>query len=254
MRTSILAANWKMNMTSVEIRAYFDRFLDGLAIDPGMEVLFFVPFPYLLPVGEALAAVPSIGYGAQTLFWEESGAYTGETSAAMIRDTGAAHVLGGHSERRKYFGETDETVTRRLRAALATPLRPIRCLGETWEEREAGRTTEVTERMLVEGIRGIGPGDVSRITIAYEPVWAIGSGHHATPEQAQAVQAGLRARLGKEIGSDLAGTLPILYGGSAKPDNTAALMAESDIDGLLVGGASLDPDGFREMLAASRKA
>jgi triosephosphate isomerase len=252
MRNRVLAANWKMNLTSAEIEAYFERFRDGLSIDPGMEVLFFVPFPYLLPVGKMLAGVPYTGFGAQNLFWEPSGAYTGETSAAMIRDTGADRVLVGHSERRKYFGETDETVNRRLRAALAASLRPILCLGETWEEREAGRTAEVTERSLVEGIRGIDPGELRGLSIAYEPVWAIGTGHNATPEQAQEVHAALRARLGKEAGGELAERIPILYGGSANPGNTADLMAQPDIDGLLVGGASLDPGRFREMLASAQ--
>jgi triosephosphate isomerase len=254
MRTFVLAANWKMNLASREIGEYFRRFLEDLTIQSGTEVLFFVPFPYLFLVGASLEGVESIGYGAQNLHWEPSGAFTGETSSSMIRDTGANRVLVGHSERRKLFGETNETVNRKLKAAFAASLQPILCLGESREEREAGQTMEVARHSLLEGIQGIGKDDLRSLTIAYEPVWAIGTGINATPDQAEEVHAALRGWIANEVGSSAAETIPILYGGSASPENTAELLAELDIDGLLVGGASLDPGKFRDMLSRGQNA
>ncbi len=254
MRKCVLAANWKMNHTSGVIGDYFERFFEGLQLGPNAEALFFVPYPYLSMVAGLLEGRENAGVGAQNLYWELSGAFTGEISAGMIEDTGAGYVLIGHSERRKYFGETDESVNRKVRAALQSTLRPVLCLGETWEERQAGRTEEVTSRSLMEGIRGIGEKDLRRLYIAYEPVWAIGTGVNATPDQAEEVHSGLRRLIEGEVSEALAADIPILYGGSANPDNTAELMSEPDIDGLLVGGASLDPEKFRKMMISGQKA
>jgi triosephosphate isomerase len=254
MRKCVLAANWKMNLSSREISDYAARFLEGLRIDENSEALFFSPFPYLSMAVEKLGGEDKIGIGAQNLHWESSGAFTGEVSGEMIRDVGAGYVLVGHSERRKYFGETDETVNKKMKTALGISLRPVLCLGETWEEREAGKTEEVTTRSLLEGIRDIGEDDLGMVYVAYEPVWAIGTGVNATPEQAEEVHARLRGLIAREVGKDLADVIPILYGGSANPDNTSELMSEPDIDGLLVGGASLDPEKFRQMIDAGQEA
>jgi triosephosphate isomerase len=254
MRKSILAANWKMNHTAEVIEDYFERFFEGLQLEQNSDALFFVPYPYLFAIAEMLKGRENAGLGAQNLYWELSGAYTGEISAGMIKDTGAEYVLIGHSERRKYFGETDETVNKKLKTAFQAMLNPILCLGETWEQRQEGKTAEVTSRSLLEGIRGIDENDLRRLYVAYEPVWAIGTGVNATPDQAEEVHSNLRGLIAKEVSEELAADIPILYGGSANPDNTGELMSEPDIDGLLVGGASLDPDKFRQMTIAGQQA
>ncbi len=249
MRKRVLAANWKMNLSAGEIRDYFRLLLEDFVIEDDMEALFFVPYPYLPLAADLTGQVRCAGVGAQDLYWESSGAFTGEVSADMISDTGAEFVLIGHSERRKYFGETNETVNRKLKAALAASLKPILCLGETRQEREAGETEDVTRKSLIEGVDGIDPVALSGIYIAYEPVWAIGTGVTATPVQAEEVHAMLREAIASRVNAELAESIPILYGGSANPSNTAALMSEPDIDGLLVGGASLDPGKFGQMIA-----
>jgi triosephosphate isomerase len=243
-----------MNHLSKDIEDYSDRFLPHADICTGMDVLFFVPAPYLFSAVERLGRLEGVEIGAQNLYWEPSGAFTGEISSRMILDTGATRVLIGHSERRKYFGETDETVNRKMKAAVGSSLMPVLCIGETLQERESGRTEDVTERSLLKGIGGIDEEDLKGIVIAYEPVWAIGTGVNATPEQAEAVHAMLRGLVAKEVSANLAKEIPILYGGSANPDNTGALMAEPDIDGLLVGGASLDPESFSKMIALGAEA
>ena len=254
MRKCVLAANWKMNLSSRDVKDYAGRFLEGLQLGVNAEALFFVPFPYLFMAVATLGGEEKIDIGAQNLYWESSGAFTGEVSGEMIRDTGARYVLIGHSERRKHFGETDESVNKRMKAALRASLRPVLCLGETREEREAGKTEDVTTRSLLEGIREIEEGDLDKIYIAYEPVWAIGTGVNATPEQAEEVHAKLRGVMASEVGRRLSDSIPILYGGSANPGNTKELMSEPDIDGLLVGGASLDPEKFRQMIAFGEEA
>lgn len=254
MRKCVLAANWKMNFSSAEIGEYIRRFLDGLQIEHGIEVLFFVPFPFLHLVVELLRGIDGTGVGSQNMHWERTGAFTGEVSGDMVRDTGANLVLIGHSERRKYFGETDETVNRKMIAALRDSLRPVLCLGETWEERQAGRTEEIVTKSLIEGIAGIDEDGLRKIYIAYEPVWAIGTGVNATPEQAEEVHTVLRGLVASHVTPELAESIPILYGGSANPDNTKDLMSESNIDGLLVGGASLDPDKFLQMIMSGKEA
>jgi triosephosphate isomerase len=254
MRKCVLAANWKMNFSSAEIGEYLRRLLEGLQIGDRTEVLFFVPFPYLQRVVESIRGVAGVGVGSQNMYWEKTGAFTGEVSGDMIRDTGADLVLIGHSERRKYFGETDETVNRKMKAALRDSLRPVLCLGETWDERQAGRTEEIVTKSLLEGIEGIDENDLRAIYVAYEPVWAIGTGVNATPEQAEEVHAILRGLVASHVSPELAESIPILYGGSANPDNAKELMSESNIDGLLVGGASLDPGKFLRMISSGQEA
>jgi triosephosphate isomerase len=181
---------------------------------------------------------------AQNLFWVDSGAYTGEISGPMLKDAGCSHVIVGHSERRQYFGETDETVNKKLKAAFASLLTPIFCVGETLAEREQGRTFAVVERQVSKGLEGVSAGDAKKLVLAYEPVWAIGTGKTATPAQAQEVHASIRALVAKIYGQELADEMRIQYGGSVKGDNVAELMKQPDLDGALVGGASLKADSF----------
>jgi len=190
----------------------------------------------------------NIGVGAQNVFWLREGAYTGEVSAPMLRAIGCEWVIVGHSERRQYFGETNETVSKRTEAALESGLRPIVCVGERLEEREAGSTEAVLAEQFRDGIAPLSADKFSKIVIAYEPVWAIGTGKTATPEIAQAAHAHLRQLVRSQYGDASADTCRILYGGSVKPDNTASLMAQPDIDGALVGGASLDPKSFSQIV------
>jgi triosephosphate isomerase len=188
---------------------------------------------------------------AQNLHWEREGAFTGEVSAAMIRDAGAGWVIIGHSERRTLFGETDDTVNRKVRAAIVATLTPIICIGETLLEREANRTLEVLDRQIKAGLDGVTGSELAALVIAYEPVWAIGTGRTATPAQAQQAHEHIRARLSQWFGQDAASRCRVLYGGSVKPDNIAVLMAQPDVDGALVGGASLDADSFTRIVAAA---
>jgi triosephosphate isomerase len=192
-----------------------------------------------------------VGIGAQDLHWEREGAFTGEVSAAMIRDTGANYVIVGHSERRRLFGETDLTVNRKLVAALAHDLTPIVCIGETLQERDEGRTLEVLDRQLEVGLAGLAEAQVASLVVAYEPVWAIGTGRNATPEQAGEAHAHIRKRLVEAFGSGAAAECHIIYGGSVKPDNIKDLVVLPDVDGALVGGASLDPRVFFEIVRHS---
>ncbi len=191
----------------------------------------------------------NIGLGAQNLYWEDKGAFTGEVSAPMLKDAGCQYVIIGHSERRKYFGETDETVNKKIKAALEEGLSPIVCVGETLEEREADKTIEVVKAQLAGGLGGIE--DLSKVTIAYEPVWAIGTGKTATPDQAQEVHKFIRGWISEKYSSQVAESLRILYGGSVKPSNAKELMNQEDIDGALVGGASLDSASFVEIVKNS---
>jgi triosephosphate isomerase len=243
-RAPFLVANWKMNLDRAAARDFCER-LRGLDDELGREgspVRLGVcpPFVYLAEVAAALAGT-RIAVGGQTCRPEAQGAFTGEVSARMVKDVGASHVIVGHSERRRLFHETDSEVRARLDAALAAGLDLIFCLGETLDERNAGRTDEVVLRQLEAGVRGL-PGETlsRRVTIAYEPVWAIGTGLTATPEQAQQVHALLRARLAQLAGGEAAARTTLQYGGSVKPENIADLFASPDVDGALVGGASLE--------------
>jgi triosephosphate isomerase len=208
-----------------------------------VEVVVAPPFTSLGAVAEVLKG-SMILLAAQNVFWEESGAFTGEVSPSMLKDLGCAYVIIGHSERRQYFGETDETVNKRLKAALQSSLLPIVCIGETLEEREAEKTLVVIDQQLTGGLKGLAPDEMGKVVIAYEPVWAIGTGKTATPDQAQEVHRFIRKLLEEISGGEIAGNMRILYGGSVKPDNVDELMAQSDIDGALVGGASLKADSF----------
>ncbi len=247
----LIAGNWKMHKTLGEARALTSEIIATLGDLRGVDVGLFPSATALAAVGEiANAADRSVLVGAQNMHDEPQGAFTGETSAAMILGCGASSVLLGHSERRHVFGESDELVGRKVRAALDAGLRPILCVGETIEEREADQTTTVCKRQLDVAISGISSAsELAEIIIAYEPVWAIGTGHTATPEQAQEVHGFLRGELGGAFESrggttdDRQGTR-ILYGGSVKPGNAGELLAEADIDGALVGGASLDAESF----------
>ncbi|MEW5724887.1 MAG: triose-phosphate isomerase [Thermodesulfobacteriota bacterium] len=242
-RRPLIAGNWKMYKTAAEAVDYINRLKGMLPADLKVDVALAPPCPARAAAGRAAAGSP-IALAAQNVFWEAEGAYTGEVSVGMLQALGVTLVIIGHSERRQYFGETDETVNRRTKAALAGGLRPIVCLGETLEQREAGRTFPVIEAQVQGGLAGFDPGDAGRIVIAYEPVWAIGTGRTATPETAQEVHALIRGLLEKKYDKALANNLRILYGGSVKPENAADLMAQPDIDGALVGGASLKPEAF----------
>ena len=242
MRTPVVAGNWKMHKTAAESAAFAEAFLPLVAGVTGVEIVLAPPFPSIAPLAAALKG-SGVGVASQNVHFADEGAYTGEVSPAMVKDAGATYCIIGHSERRQYFAETDESVNRKVRAALAAGLTPIFCLGETLSEREEGRAFDVVSRQLREGIRGIAAAEAPKVILAYEPVWAIGTGKTATPEQAQEIHAYLRVQM-KEIWGEAAAAVRILYGGSAKPDNVAALLAKEDIDGGLVGGASLFPETF----------
>ena len=248
MRTKIVAGNWKMNKTATEAAALVADIRQAVQDGKGtVEVVVCPPFTDLKTAAEALQG-SNIGLGAQNMHWKESGAYTGEVSAAMLKDLGVKYVILGHSERRQYFAETDQTVNLKLHAALAAGLIPIVCVGETLEEREAGKMQEVIVRQVKEGLKDA---DLSTVVIAYEPVWAIGTGKTATPQQAQEVHALIRQTLRDMVGP-VAETVRIQYGGSMKPANAKELMSQPDIDGGLIGGAALKAPDFAAIVEAGR--
>ena len=232
-----------MYKTPQETCEFFEQFLPNVANVTDRDIVICPPF---VDISAAVEAVQGsrVRIGGQDLYWETEGAYTGEVSAPMLRAAGCEFVIVGHSERRQYFGETDEWVLKKTRAALAAGLTAIVCVGERLEEREAGRTNEVLTQQFRHGLAGLSQEEISRVVIAYEPVWAIGTGRTATPETAQEAQAYLRQLLLEQFGHEVAAQLRILYGGSVKPSNISRLMAMPDIDGALVGGASLDPVSF----------
>ncbi|MDR2945257.1 MAG: triose-phosphate isomerase [Candidatus Adiutrix sp.] len=246
-RKPLLAGNWKMFKTSDQARKFFSELLGLAPPKDDRQVAFGVPFTSLEAAASATAGSPVI-IAAQDVFWEDEGAYTGEVSAPMIKAAGAGAVIIGHSERRQMFGDTGEWVNKKLRAALKAGLMPILCVGETQSEREGGRTFEVLGRQLDEALAGFTPADLGPLVLAYEPIWAIGTGLTATPDTAQEVHAFLRSRLSERLEKNWAEGLRILYGGSVKPDNVAQLMAQPDIDGALVGGASLEAASFAKII------
>jgi triosephosphate isomerase len=246
-RVALLAGNWKMHGTRAEAKALAGALAKSVGRVTGREVVIAPPFTALDAAREAIAGT-RILLGAQNVHGEDRGAYTGEVSAAMLEEAGCTHVIIGHSERRQYYGESDAGVNARLRGALRTALVPIVCVGETLAEREAGTTMQVIERQVRGGIGGVDPDHHARIVLAYEPVWAIGTGHTATPAQAEEVQLAIRTLVRELAGQAVADGMRILYGGSVKPDNIDALMAQPDIDGALVGGASLDAVAFARIV------
>ncbi len=242
-RRPIIAANWKLHKTVAEAQQFVDELKAGVAALEGVDVVVAAPFTALYVMSKDLQGT-SIHLAAQDLFWEDHGAYTGEISAPMLVDVGCSHVLIGHSERRQCFGETDDTVHRKVQAALTAGLHPIVCIGETLEQRQADQTFHIIETQIRSGLAGCNADQVSRLVLAYEPIWAIGTGVTATPTEAQDVHRQIRHLLAEMWGEAAAQGLRVQYGGSVKPDNVAALMAEPDIDGALVGGASLEADSF----------
>jgi triosephosphate isomerase len=245
-RRPLIAGNWKMYKTTAEGAALAAEVRAG-ATRPDVDVLVAPPFTALAAVAKALEG-GRVLLGAQNMHAEREGAFTGEIAPLMLRDAGCSHVILGHSERRQYFGETDEGVAKKAEAAIANGLVPIVCVGETLEERDADRTTVIVERQVERALRGLAPQQVGRLVIAYEPVWAIGTGRTATPAQAQEVHAFIRHLVSKSHGTAAGDGVRILYGGSVKPDNAGALMAEADIDGALVGGASLKAESFLKIV------
>lgn len=251
MRKKIIAANWKMNMTQAEAASFVETFLVEISESTDVEIVIVPPFTAIPAVNTALEHAQHIKVGAQNMHWERSGAFTGEISPAMLRDLFVRYVVLGHSERRTLFGETDEIVNRKVRAAHEAMLRPIVCVGETLEQRERGDVEKVLGTQLRGSLAELGVKELQETVIAYEPVWAIGTGKTATAEQAQEAHAFIR-RVLSEISEDAtADKIRIQYGGSVKPDNARTLMSQPDIDGALVGGASLDPRSFAQIVQAS---
>jgi triosephosphate isomerase len=243
MRKKLIAANWKMFKTPDQTKDFFRDFLPLVQGHSRDEIAVCPPF-IDLPVAVEAARGSSISIGAQNFYWEKEGAFTGEISGPMLVAVGATHVIIGHSERRQYFGETDDTVNMKLKVALEAGLTPIVCVGEMLEEREANLTDDVLRRQCLRAFHAISGKKAGKLVVAYEPVWAIGTGKTATPQIAADAHAIIRAEAGKAFGDEFANGLRILYGGSVKPDNAKSLMSEEEIDGALVGGASLDPKSF----------
>jgi triosephosphate isomerase len=253
MRRPIVAGNWKMNLTIQEGQDLVGKLKASCDKMTAVEIV-------VCPVYTALSAISpllsdsSIGLGAQDMFWEPQGAFTGEVSPIMLRDAGCRYVIIGHSERRRHFGETDETVKRKLASALKHQLRPVVCIGETLQERQAGQTLKVLERQLSGALVGFTSADAEKIVLAYEPVWAIGTGQNATPDQAQESHAFIRKWLVSHWGVETAARVRVQYGGSVTAENAAALMSQPDVDGALVGGASLKAEGFAAIVRAALEA
>ena len=243
MRKKLIAANWKMYKTPDQTCAFFNDFLPMVSGHTRDEIVVCPPFLDLLAALGA-AKGSNVVIGAQNLHWKEEGAFTGETSIVQLRALGVDHVIIGHSERRQYFGETDDTVNLRLKTALEAGFTPICCVGEVLEEREAGMTDDVLRRQCVRAFHAISAKKAAKLVVAYEPVWAIGTGKTATPEIAAEAHAVIRKEATDIFGEEFAAKLRILYGGSVKPENASALMSQEEIDGALVGGASLDPKSF----------
>jgi triosephosphate isomerase (TIM) len=245
-RLPLIAGNWKMHKTGDEA-AQTARILKERVSDvAGVEVMIAPPFTALYQVAAELSG-SAIGLGAQNMHWESKGAFTGEIAPAMLKDLGCRYVIIGHSERRQFFGETDTFVNRKIRAAIEAGLSPVVCVGETESERILEQTFSVLDKQLKNGLDTFVSKELQSLVLAYEPVWAIGTGKTATKEQAQEAHAYIRRRIAEWVGDDVAGGVRILYGGSVKPSNISELMAMPDVDGALVGGASLDPESFSQL-------
>jgi triosephosphate isomerase len=246
-RTPLIAGNWKMYKTSSEAVETAGRLVELVADTSGVDIMIAPVFTALDPVSKVVEG-SRVGLGAQNLYWEREGAYTGEISADMLVSAGCRYVIIGHSERRQYFGETDETVNKKISAAIAADLIPVFCIGETESERESGNTFSVLDKQVRDGLKERVVDDLGTLVVAYEPVWAIGTGKTATSDQAQEAHKYIRSVLDEIFGSVLADATRILYGGSVKPANVSELMAMPDIDGALVGGASLDAESFSQIV------
>jgi triosephosphate isomerase len=252
MRQAFVAGNWKMYTTATQARQLAADVVRGIGLEDRVQIAICPPFPYLLPVAEVVRG-SRVALGAQNVYPEADGPFTGEVSPAMLVDVGCRYVIVGHSERRHQLGETDEFINRKVHKALTAGLDVILCVGETLAEREGDRTEAVLEVQTTKGVAGLTEKDLARLTIAYEPVWAIGTGRNATPEQAELVHAFLRRRIGERFGEKTARDVRIQYGGSVKPDNAAGLLGQPDVDGALVGGASLKADQFLAIVRAGIK-
>ncbi len=254
MRKAIVAANWKMNMTVTETASYIPTFLAETGDDTEVDVVLIPPFTSLAKASELIGEVYSLKLGAQNMSAQKSGAFTGEISAAMLRELFVRFVVIGHSERRQLFGETDQTINAKLHTVHEATLKPIFCIGETLAERDGDQVEAVLRRQLRDGLAGLDYKHIQETVIAYEPVWAIGTGRNATPQQAQEAHVLIRAELAQIADASVAERVRIQYGGSVKPANAAELLSQPDIDGALVGGASLDPRDFAEIANAAKTA
>ena len=250
MRKKVIAANWKMNMNVSEAESFLESFRLEVEDVSGVEIVIAPPFTALAKLSELLGGSQKVRLGAQNFYYEKSGAYTGEISASMLRELFVRYVIIGHSERRQIFGETDDLINKKVVTALASELKPILCVGETLEEREAGKEKDVLETQLRGALAGVSAEDMVETIIAYEPVWAIGTGKTASAAQAQDAHAHVRAVLAELSDAATADKIRIQYGGSVKPSNAEELLGQPDIDGALVGGASLEPRGFAEIVKA----
>jgi len=250
-RTPLIAGNWKLHKDCAESVAFAKELKEAIPADIDVDVMVAPTFTALYPVCATLKESP-IAVAAQNMFWEAKGAWTGEISAEMIRSCGCTHVIIGHSERRQHFGETDETVNAKLKAALAANLVPVVCIGETDEERKQGKTFEVLDTQVKMGLKGLSAEELAPLVLAYEPVWAIGTGNTATPDMIQEVHAFLRKNVADSLQKELANAMRILYGGSVKSGNIVELMALKDVDGALVGGASLEIESFSGIVRYKR--
>ena len=243
MRKKVIAGNWKMNMDLHQSQKLVSEIINGLGKDTKADVIVCPPFTSLSEVSSLLKGT-QIKLGAQNMYYEESGAYTGEVSADMLKSVGCEYVILGHSERRVIFNEPDGLINKKIKTALAKGLKPIFCIGELLEQREKGETMQVVSRQVEKGLAGVSTEQMKNVIIAYEPVWAIGTGKTASPDQAQEMHAFIRSLILKKYGNELADKLPILYGGSCKPDNAAEIFRQPDVDGGLIGGASLKASDF----------
>jgi len=246
-RRPLIAGNWKMYKTAAEAVEFVRQFLPRVDGVGDRDIMIAPAFPALEAVGGALKGT-AVALGAQDLFWEAEGAYTGQVAPRMLTACGCRYVIIGHSERRQYFGETDEGVCRKLQAAVKAGLVPVMCVGETEQEREAGQTFSILDKQLQNGLKDSIADQLASLVVAYEPVWAIGTGKTATAAQAQEAHRFIRSKVAQMFGSALSGAMRVLYGGSVKPENISELMALGDIDGALVGGASLKPDSFANIV------
>lgn len=251
MRTTLIVGNWKMNKTASEAGRFVRELAGALSADRSVEIVIAPPFTALESVRSALGSVSHIALGAQNMHWEPQGAFTGEISGPMLRDSGCTYVIVGHSERRALFGESDEDIHKKVRAALAVGLRPILCVGESLDQRQSGRTEPVVTGQISAGLAELSAQELKAVIIAYEPVWAIGTGHAATTEQAVAVHRAIRERIAAGWSRDAAEQIRVLYGGSVTPQNAESLLNEPDIDGALVGGACLKTDSFATIVRAA---